>query len=133
MAPCQAILRTTALDAGQWLLCTAVALSIIAVTEFRKAFLRPTVGPVRLRDHLDADCVLDAACPRIPVARAAPCVARAHIGGLWQDRTDWSVRVETTRGDHRSLKNSIVVCTAAGVIRCPAFGSTASSPADSAR
>ena len=49
LAPCQAILKTTALDVDQWLLCTAVALSIIAVTEMRKAFLRQTVGPVRLR------------------------------------------------------------------------------------
>jgi Ca2+-transporting ATPase len=49
LAPCQAILKTTALDVDQWLLCTAVALSIIAVTEIRKAFLRKTVGPVRLR------------------------------------------------------------------------------------
>ena len=49
LAPCQAILKTTALDVDQWLLCTAVALSIIAVTEMRKAFLRKTVGPVRLR------------------------------------------------------------------------------------
>ena len=46
---------------------------------------------------------------------------------------DWSVRAETTRGDHRFLKNSIVVCAAAGVIRCPAFGSTASSPAGNSR
>jgi hypothetical protein len=49
LAPCQAILKTTALDVDQWLLCAAVALSIIAVTEIRKAFLRKTVGPVRLR------------------------------------------------------------------------------------
>jgi hypothetical protein len=49
LAPCQAILKTTALDVDQWLLCAAVALSIIAVTEMRKAFLRLTVGPVRLR------------------------------------------------------------------------------------
>jgi P-type Ca2+ transporter type 2C len=49
LAPCQAILKTTALDVDQWLLCAAVALSIIAVTEMRKAFLRQTVGPVRLR------------------------------------------------------------------------------------
>jgi len=49
LQPCQAILKTTALDANQWLLCAAVALSIIAVTETRKAFLRHTVGPVRLR------------------------------------------------------------------------------------
>jgi len=49
LAPCQAILKTTALDVDQWLLCAAVALSIIVVTETRKAFLRQTVGPVRLR------------------------------------------------------------------------------------
>jgi hypothetical protein len=49
LTPCQAILKTTALDVDQWLLCAAVALSIIAVTEIRKAFLRKTVGPVRLR------------------------------------------------------------------------------------
>jgi Cation transporting ATPase, C-terminus len=49
LAPCQAILKTTALDPDQWLLCAAVALSIIAITEIRKAFLRQTVGPVRLR------------------------------------------------------------------------------------
>jgi Ca2+-transporting ATPase len=48
LAPFQAILKTTSLDVDQWLLCTAVALSIIAVTEMRKAFLRQTVGPVRL-------------------------------------------------------------------------------------
>src|SRR5436190_8697965 len=47
LRPCQAILKTTALDANQWLLCAAVALSIIVVTEIRKAFLRYTVGPVR--------------------------------------------------------------------------------------
>jgi P-type Ca2+ transporter type 2C len=47
LRPCQAILKTTALDVDQWLLCAAVALSIIAVTEIRKAFLRQTVGPVR--------------------------------------------------------------------------------------
>ena len=49
LTPCKAILKTTTLDVDQWLLCTAVALSIIAVTEIRKAFLRLTVGPVRLR------------------------------------------------------------------------------------
>jgi hypothetical protein len=48
LAPCQAILKTTALDVDQWLLCAAVAVSIIAVAEIRKAFLRRTVGPVRL-------------------------------------------------------------------------------------
>jgi Ca2+-transporting ATPase len=49
LVPCQAILKTTALDLDQWLLCIAVALSVIAITEIRKAFLRHTVGPVRLR------------------------------------------------------------------------------------
>jgi Ca2+-transporting ATPase len=47
LRPCQLILKTTALGVDQWLLCAAVALSIIAVTEIRKAFLRQTVGPVR--------------------------------------------------------------------------------------
>ena len=41
-APCQAILKTTGLDEVQWLLCAAVALSIIALSEFRKAVLRRT-------------------------------------------------------------------------------------------
>jgi Ca2+-transporting ATPase len=42
LAPCQAILKTTALDERQWLLCAGVALSIIAVTEIQKAVLRRT-------------------------------------------------------------------------------------------
>jgi P-type Ca2+ transporter type 2C len=37
---CQAILKTTALDEDQWLLCAATALSIIVVSEIRKAVLR---------------------------------------------------------------------------------------------
>jgi hypothetical protein len=53
LAPCQAILKTTALDVDQWLLCTAVALSIIAVTEMRKASCaRPSVRS-GYDDHLD--------------------------------------------------------------------------------
>jgi Ca2+-transporting ATPase len=40
LGPFQAILKTTALDEDQWLLCVAVALSIIAVSEIRKAVLR---------------------------------------------------------------------------------------------
>jgi P-type Ca2+ transporter type 2C len=35
--PCQAILRTRALDERQWLLCLVVALSIVVVCEIRKA------------------------------------------------------------------------------------------------
>jgi len=40
----EAILKTTTLDVRQWLICTAVALSIIAATEIRKA-MRPTGRP----------------------------------------------------------------------------------------
>ena len=71
LAPCQAILKTTALDADQWLLCAAVALSIIAVTEIRKAFLRQTVGPVRLRRS--AQHRLRYRCPRVPRREGCPC------------------------------------------------------------
>jgi Ca2+-transporting ATPase len=44
LGPCQAILKTTRLDQNQWLLCAAVALSIIVVSEIRKAVLRRTVA-----------------------------------------------------------------------------------------
>jgi P-type Ca2+ transporter type 2C len=37
--PCRAVLGTNPLDENQWLLCTAVALSIVAVSEIRKALL----------------------------------------------------------------------------------------------
>ena len=40
LRPFQAILKTTTLDVRQWLLCTAVALSIIAAAEIRKAVRR---------------------------------------------------------------------------------------------
>ena len=40
LRPFQAILKTTTLDVRQWLLCTAVALSIIAAAETRKAVRR---------------------------------------------------------------------------------------------
>jgi Ca2+-transporting ATPase len=43
--PCQAILKTTELDVQKWLVCVAVALSIIVVSEIRKAVLRRTDGP----------------------------------------------------------------------------------------
>ncbi len=45
VAPCQAILKTTELDESQWLLCAGVALSIIAVSEARKAVLRRRPRP----------------------------------------------------------------------------------------
>jgi len=40
LGPCQAILKTTALDEDQWLLCAAVALSIVVASEIQKARLR---------------------------------------------------------------------------------------------
>jgi len=48
LGPCQAILKTTALDENQWLLCAAVALWVIAASEIRKAVLR-RAGAIRLR------------------------------------------------------------------------------------
>lgn len=51
LGPCHAILKTTLLDEDQWLLCVAVALPIIAVSEIQKAALRRMaakgVGPGR--------------------------------------------------------------------------------------
>jgi len=41
--PLQAFLKTTSLDVRQWLICLAVALSIVVVTEIRKAVRRRTV------------------------------------------------------------------------------------------
>jgi len=40
--PLQTLLKTTSLDVRQWLICLAVALSIIVVAEIRKAVLRRT-------------------------------------------------------------------------------------------
>ena len=44
LRPCQAILKATPLDEGQWLLCAAVALSIIVASEIRQAVLRRTAA-----------------------------------------------------------------------------------------
>ncbi len=44
VGPCQAILKTTALDEDQWLLGAAVALSIIVVSLIRKVVLRRTAA-----------------------------------------------------------------------------------------
>jgi Ca2+-transporting ATPase len=41
--PLQAFLKTTSLDVRQWLICLAVALSIVVVSEVRKAVRRRTV------------------------------------------------------------------------------------------
>jgi hypothetical protein len=94
LAPCQAILKTTALDVDQWLLCAAVALSIIAVTEIRKAFLRQTVGPVRLRrsprrlaaEHGPTTSPCEADPVRLDSARirTGRCrLPRARLPGSW--------------------------------------------------
>jgi len=82
LAPCQAILKTTALDVDQWLLCAAVALSIIAVTEIRKAFLRRPSVQSGYDDHRDADCVMGAACPRVPGREGCPVL----LGGQRHQR-----------------------------------------------
>ena len=39
------MLKTVTLDVVQWLICTAVALSIVAAAEIRKAVLRRTAAP----------------------------------------------------------------------------------------
>ncbi|MGH3181052.1 MAG: cation transporting ATPase C-terminal domain-containing protein [Streptosporangiaceae bacterium] len=45
--PLEAFLNTTPLDVRQWLICLAVSLSIIVVTEIRKAVSRAQI----LRNH----------------------------------------------------------------------------------
>jgi hypothetical protein len=37
-------MRTTTLDVPQWLICTAVALSIVVAAEIRKAVLRRAIA-----------------------------------------------------------------------------------------
>jgi len=38
--PLETFLKTTSLDVRQWLICLAVALSIIVISEIRQIFLR---------------------------------------------------------------------------------------------
>jgi Ca2+-transporting ATPase len=40
LGPFEALLKTTSLDLQQWLICTAVALSVIVASEIRKAIRR---------------------------------------------------------------------------------------------
>jgi Ca2+-transporting ATPase len=47
-----AVMRTTSLDARQWLICTAAALSVVAAAEVRKVVLRRT--PARTAERLPA-------------------------------------------------------------------------------
>ena len=44
--PLQKLLETTSLDVQQWLICGCVALSIIVVSEIRKAIRRRAAGSV---------------------------------------------------------------------------------------
>ncbi len=39
------VMKTVTLDVRQWLICTAVALSVVAAAEIRKAILRRTAAP----------------------------------------------------------------------------------------
>ena len=50
LRPFQTILKTTTLDVRQWLICTAVALSIIVAAEIRKAVRRRTAAKVATAD-----------------------------------------------------------------------------------
>jgi Ca2+-transporting ATPase len=45
LGPLQKLLETTSLDVQQWLICICVALSIIVVSEARKAIRRRTAQP----------------------------------------------------------------------------------------
>jgi P-type Ca2+ transporter type 2C len=42
--PLETFLKTTSLDVRQWLICLAVALSIIVISEIRQIFLRRSAG-----------------------------------------------------------------------------------------
>jgi Ca2+-transporting ATPase len=44
LGPLQKLLETTSLDVQQWLICGCVALSIIVVSEIRKAIRRRTAA-----------------------------------------------------------------------------------------
>jgi len=41
----QTVLKTVRLDVRQWLICTAVALSVVVAAEIRKAILRQSTAP----------------------------------------------------------------------------------------
>jgi hypothetical protein len=45
--PLEAFLKTTPLDVRQWLICLAVSLSIVVVTEIRKAVRRSSAENIR--------------------------------------------------------------------------------------
>jgi Cation transporter/ATPase, N-terminus/Cation transporting ATPase, C-terminus len=45
----QTVMKTATLDVRQWLICAAVALSVVAAAEIRKALLRRTAAPPGMR------------------------------------------------------------------------------------
>jgi Ca2+-transporting ATPase len=64
LGPLKALLNTTSLDVQQWLICTCVALSVIVVSEIRKAVRRRAAGPAAQEDQAvssPAEALLDAA------------------------------------------------------------------------
>jgi hypothetical protein len=61
--PFQKFFSTTSLDLQQWLICTAVALSIIVVSEVRKAIRRRTAGGT-IQAGLPAPSLVSAAAKR---------------------------------------------------------------------
>ena len=81
------VLKTVTLDVRQWLICAAVALSIVVAAEIRKAVLRqtaakPSTPPVALgrsHDPLSARRVPDMA-EYAPVRPMAPTASRHHEG-----------------------------------------------------
>ena len=137
LAPCQAILKTTALDVDQWLLCAAVALSIIAVTEIRKAFLRQTVGPVRLRTITATPAA--SGVPRARASRvawAAPCslAASAHqsvINGAARDaQAAQRVRLTGARAAQHKRGRAGIHGSRHAIQQLAAVGTEAAGPAN---
>ncbi len=99
LGPCQAILKTTELDEDQWLLCAGVALSIIAVSEIRKAVLRSRYHRHgRLHRRHDAHARADHLRHyRFVFVRQSP------------DENEPGVMVRDRGGENRALANLVVV------------------------
>jgi P-type Ca2+ transporter type 2C len=55
LGPFQKFLKTTSLDLRQWLICTAVALSVIVASEIRKALRRRRAAEVVPTRAVDTD------------------------------------------------------------------------------
>ena len=97
LGPCQAILKTTELDEDQWLLCAAVALSIIVVSEIRKAVLRRKRGRTALVGWAggeDDGCRMSLAGQVLP-ADADPVAGMVRLQqGLYAGRGGHGVAVD---------------------------------------